>query len=124
MARKIETTTKKLKAGVAFSDPQLEVKWESTGHLSAQLFDASGTVPLARRSLSVEVPGEGKVELTTDDDGVLFHPDVPFQDYVLELEGGVEATLPAVATRAEVHRRIVAEVTFGFVRVEVRAGGE
>jgi hypothetical protein len=117
---KIETTTRKFREGVAFEDESIEVKYESTGHLSVRLLDASGTVPLADRKLKTEIPDEGSVELTSDGKGKVFHADVPFQDYELELEGGGKVVVPAVAEKKEVHDRAVPEVTFGFLRFQLR----
>ena len=60
---KIETTTKAFKEGVALRGADAEIQWESTGHLSVQLFDASGQVALAGRHVRVDIPKEGLVEL-------------------------------------------------------------
>jgi hypothetical protein len=117
---KIETTTKKFKEGLKLTGDGSEVKWESTGHLSVRLLDASGAVPLAGRAISVEIPGEGKVSLEADPDGKAFHPDVPFQDYELDLGEGVKVHVPAVANRGDVHERHVVEVVFGFVNLHLR----
>lgn len=118
---KIETTTKKFREGVKLSGPKGdEVKWESTGHLSALLLDASGSEPVVGRAVSVEVPGEGKVELESDSDGKVFYPDVPFADYELDLGDHVTVHAPAVANRADVQVRHVPKITHGFLRVLVR----
>jgi hypothetical protein len=90
------------------------------GFISARLLDASGTLPLAGRKVSVEVPGEGKVELETDDAGKVSLPHVPFQDYELELEGGVTVAVPAVGSKSEVHVRHVPDERAAFVNALVR----
>jgi hypothetical protein len=116
---KIETTTKKLRDGVKISNGD-EVRWESTGHLSVRLLDSSGTVPLAKRLVKFSVPQEGTVEKETDDDGKVFHADVPFQDYELDLGDGVKVHAAAVANRDEVLDRYVFEVERGFTNLQVR----
>jgi hypothetical protein len=117
---KIETTTKKFKEGVRLSGDSAEIRWESTGYLSVRLLDAGGSVPLAARPISVDIPGEGKVSLETDGDGKAFHPDVPFQDYELDLGEQVKVTVPAVANADEVHERHVPGVVFAFLQLHVR----
>lgn len=112
---KIETTTKKFREGVKVSKTGDEVRWESTGHLSVRLLDASGSYPLVARPVTVDIPGEGKVSLETDDDGEVFHPDVPYRDYELDVDG-VKVTVPAVGDKAEVHERHVAAAPMGFVQ--------
>jgi hypothetical protein len=119
VATTIETTTRELREGTALGEPDVEVRYETTGHLSVRLLDASGTVPLGGRKASVEIPDEGTVELTSDDKGRMFHADVPFQDYELSLEDDVKVVVPAVAQRKEVHDRTVAEVVYGFVQLAV-----
>jgi hypothetical protein len=116
---KIETTTKKFREGVKVSKGD-EVRWESTGHLSVRLFDSSGTVPLAKRAVKFSVPKEGTIEKETDDDGKVFHPDVPFQDYELDLGDGVKVHAAAVANRDEVLDRYVFEVELGFTNLVIR----
>ena len=118
MPQKIDTTTRELKQGVPFRDTSIEVSWESTGHLSVRLLDASGSVPLARRKVTVDVPREGTVTLETDDDGELVHPDVPFQDYDLDLDG-VKVTVPTVGEKGEVHERHAVAVPMGFIHAVV-----
>lgn len=117
---KIETTTAKFKAGIRLTGDNPEIRWESTGHLSVQLFDASGAMPLVGRAISVEIPREGKVSLETDADGKAFHPDVPFQDYELDLGDGVKVQVPAVANKADVQERHVPGVAFAFANLLVR----
>ncbi len=113
---KITTTTKKFREGVKLSGKKGdEVRWDSTGHLSVRLLDASGSFPLVARSVSVDIPGEGKVTLETDDDGEFLHPDVPYQDYELDV-GGIKVTVPAVGEKSEVHERHVAAAPMGFVQ--------
>ncbi len=113
---KVKTTTKKFREGVKLSGKNGdEVHWESTGHLSVRLLDASGSHPLVAREVAVEIPGEGKVTLNTDDDGEVFHPDVPYRDYELDV-GGIKVTVPAVGDKAEVHERHVAAAPMGFVQ--------
>ncbi len=122
MTQKIDTTTRKLRAGVAISERKAELHWQSTGHLSFRLLDASGSVPLAARKVVVDVPDEGTVTLTTDDDGCAQHLDVPFQDYELDLDG-VKVMVPAVGEPSEVHQRHVVGVTIGFIHAVVFDGG-
>lgn len=105
---KVETTTKKFKEeGVRISGNGTEIHWESTGHLSVRLLDELGVVPLGAREVKVQIPKEGLVELVTDSDGKVFHPDVPFEEYELDLGGGVRVYAPAVANRSDVHDRHV-----------------
>ena len=111
MSTRIDTTLRDLRKAVTLSgDESFVVSYEPYGHLSVRLLDASGTVPLALYAVGVEIPGEGKVDLKSDRDGKVFHPDVPFQDYELELEGDdgpFTVFVPAVASRADVHDRHV-----------------
>ena len=116
---KIKTTVKKLRDGVKMSSGD-QVEWESTGHLSVRLLDSSGTVPLALRQVTFQVPGEGAVEQASDDEGRLFHADVPFQDYELDLGSGVKVHAAAVANRDEVLERYVYEVQLAFANLQVR----
>jgi hypothetical protein len=113
---KTVTTAKKFREGVKLSaNKGVEIHWESTGHIHVQLLDASGLEPLAARTVTVSIPGEGNVELTSDDDGYVFHPDVPFQDYTLKL-GDIEVIVPTVGTRLDVHRRHVAAIPFSYIQ--------
>lgn len=112
---KIATTTKAFREGIKLSAAKGdEVRWTSTGHLSVRLLDASGTVPLAGREVRVDVPGEGRLTLTSAQDGLVFHPDVPYQDYVLDL-GSSRVQVPAVGERSELHERHVVTQPIGFV---------
>lgn len=115
----LKTTTRALREGLAVR-AGMTIAWPSTGYLSAQLLDASGQVPLAGREVRVEIPGEGPIALVADPDGRVFHPDVPFQDYELDLGERVRVWVPAVANRDEVHARHVAEVVYGFARLQLR----
>lgn len=118
---KITTTTKKFREGVKLSGKKGdEIRWESTGHLSVQLLDSYGAHPIAKRKVSVEIPGEGKVELESDDDGKIFHPDVPFQDYELDLGEDVKVHAPAVSNKTDVQERHVPDVSHAHIRVLVR----
>lgn len=118
---KITTTTKKFREGVKLSGIKGdEIRWESTGYLSVRLLDAWGAHPVAKRKVTVEIPGEGKIELESDDDGKIFHPDVPFQDYELDLGDKVKVHAPAVANREEVQERHVPDVSNAYVRMLVR----
>jgi hypothetical protein len=112
---KINTTTKKFREGVKVGKKGDEVRWESTGHLSVRLLDASGSYPLVARSVTVDIPGEGTVTLETDDDGELLHRDVPYQDYELDV-GGIQVVVPAVGETTEVHERHVAAAPMGFIQ--------
>jgi len=56
---KTKTTTKQFREGVKLSPKGGdEIRWESTGHLSVRLFDASGTIAVTGRALQVAIPGE------------------------------------------------------------------
>lgn len=115
---KVETTTKKFKEeGVRISGTETEIHWESTGHLSVQLTDELGQAPLVERAVKVQIPKEGLVELVTDSKGKIFHPDVPFQEYELDLGSDVRVHVPAVADRSEVHARHVPGVRVGFANI-------
>lgn len=112
---KIATTTRAFHEGVKLSSHRGdEIRWTSTGHLSVRLLDASGTVPIAGREVRVAIPGEGTLTLTSAADGIVFHPDVPYQDYELDL-GGAVVQVPAVGERNELHERHVASAPIGFV---------
>lgn len=117
---KIETTTAKFKAGIRLTGDAPEIRWESTGYLSVQLFDASGAMALAGRTLTVEIPKEGRVSLESDNDGKVFHADVPFQDYELDLGDGIKVQVPAVANKDEVQERHVPGIAFAFANLLVR----
>jgi hypothetical protein len=120
---KTKTTTTQFREGVKLSSKGGdEIRWGSTGHLSVRLLDASGTIPLAKRAVTVVVPGEGTVSLETDDDGELFHPDVPYQDYELDLDG-LKVLVPAVGERSEVHERHVVVAPMGFVQAVIYGPG-
>lgn len=113
---KVKTTTKEFREGVKLSAKTGdEVRWESTGHLSVRLLDASGSYPLVARTVTFEIPGEGKVSLQTDDDGEVFDADVPYQDYELDVDG-IKVTVPAVGDKAEIHERHVAAAPMAFVQ--------
>jgi hypothetical protein len=112
----IKTTTKDFLEGVAVKDDQPTIEWESTGYLHVRLMDEFGQAPLADRALSVFLPTEGPLELRTDADGVVFHPDVPFQDYDLSIDGQVVCA-PAVADRGTRHERHVPGQRVGFVNL-------
>lgn len=113
---KIKTTVKELRSGVKLSAAKGdEVQWESTGHLSVRLLDASGHHPLTDRAVTVDIPGEGYVSLQTNAKGEVFHPDVPFKDYELDVDG-VKVFVPAVGEKSEVHERHVAAAPMGFVQ--------
>lgn len=114
---KVETTTKRFKEGIALSGDKTEIHWESTGYLSVRLLDEFGEVPLAGRECRVQVPGEGEVVLESDDDGWVRHPDVPFQDYELDLGEGAKVHVPAVASPEDRHHRHVPGVRFSFVNL-------
>lgn len=115
---KVETTTKKFREqGVRVSDSNVEIHWESTGHLSVRLTDEFGEVPLAERAVTVEIPKEGLVELVTDKDGKLFHPDVPFQEYELDLGDDVRVHATAVANKTEVQARHVPGIRFVYANI-------
>jgi hypothetical protein len=115
---KMKTTTKDFKAGLKVDGSNPTIEWESTGHLAVRLSDELGQAPLAGKTVKVTIPGEGAVELITDDDGVIKHPDVPFQDYELDL-GDAKVHVPAVANPDDVHDRHVPGIFLGFVAMYV-----
>ena len=118
---KTKTTTKKFRDGIKLSPKGGdEIRWESTGHLSVRLLDASGTIPLTGRSLQVEIPDEGTLVFETDASGNVFHPDVPFQDYELDLGDGVKVHAPAVSNSGDVQERHVPKIAHAFVRLHIR----
>lgn len=119
MTAKIETTTREFKEGIAIRDGAT-ISWESTGHLAVQLYDATGTVPLAGRTVEVVVPVEGKLAIEADGAGKVFHADVPFQDYELDLGGGVKVHAPAVSNPGDLQARHVPGIAFAFARLHVR----
>ena len=104
---KIRTSARELRQGVSFSATTVERTLAPTGHLSVALYDASGAEPLANKNLTVDIPDEGTVSLVTDDEGRLFHADVPYPGLQLRLDGGGSVFAPAVSARAHVHRRHV-----------------
>lgn len=115
---KVETTTKKFKEeGVRISVKGTEIHWESTGHLSVRLTDELGQVPLVDRAVKIQIPNEGVVELVTDKEGKIFHPDVPFQEYDLDLGDGLRVHVPAVANRSDVHERHVPSARIAFANI-------
>jgi len=118
---KTKTTTKQFREGVKLSPKGGdEIRWESTGHLSVRLFDASGTIAVTGRALQVAIPGEGTLALETDASGKVFHPDVPFQDYELDLGDGVKVHAPAVSNPGDVQDRHVPKIAHAFVRLHIR----
>jgi hypothetical protein len=126
MSKVVETTIRELRKSVSLTgDDSYIVKYDPMGFLSVRLLDASGTVPLALYKVAVDVPGEGRVELTANREGRIFHPDVPFQDYQLEVEGDegmVKVSVPAVAGRDQVQDRHVPSEHQLFVELELRCG--
>jgi hypothetical protein len=116
---KIETTTKKFKEGVRLSGDKTEIHWESTGYIAVRLTDEFGEGPLAKRGLTVDIPKEGVVELTTDDDGCVRHPDVPFQEYEIDLGDDKRVHIPAVADPRDLHERHVPGVFHAFANLVV-----
>lgn len=120
--QKLSTTLGKLREGVPLKEKQTEIRFPPTGHLHVELYDASGVVPLSDRQLTVEIPDEGTVHLTTDSQARIFHADVPLQDFELKFDGGTSVFVPAVARRADVHRRHVPEVIFAYVDLVLRDG--
>jgi len=111
----IQTTAKQLRAGIAVAATRSTICWEPTGHLSVQLYDASGTTPLAGCPVRVAIPDEGTLSLEADARGAIAHPDVPFQDYELDLGARGKVTVPAVAARHEQHRCAVPGAKLGWV---------
>jgi len=116
---KIDTTTKAFREGVAVATSKSTIRWEPTGHLSVKLLDTSGTKPINGCSVTVDIPKEGNVSLETDTDGVIFHPDVPFQDYELDLGDLGKVKVPAVAARNEQHRCPVPAAKRGWIDLAI-----
>lgn len=114
----IKTTAADFRAGLAVDRSHPTIVWASTGHLHVRLLDELGQVPLAGRTATVDLPGHGPTELVADADGVVFHPDVPFQDYQLTVDGHA-VFAPAVADRATRHERHVPGLRVGFVNLLV-----
>jgi len=117
--QKIQTTLRQLRDGVAFKETQIEVRFPVTGHLHVELRDASGEEPLVGRQVTVDIPGEGKVSLTTGDDGRIFHADVPYQDFQLSLDS-IQVSVPAVARRSDCHLRHVPDAKVAWVDLLLR----
>ena len=116
MTQKIRTTTKEFREGIRLSQSEAEVRWESTGYISVRLLDESGTVPLTEVSIRVDIPNEGTVTLTSDEDGRVFHPDVPFADYEIKADD-FRIHVPAVASKKDVHDRYVVGAKKAFVHL-------
>jgi hypothetical protein len=108
-------------AAAAAADPTKAPPEEGKGHLSVRLLDASGSVPLKGRKVSIALAGGSKVDVTTDARGHIARPNVEIQDYELTL-GEAKVTVPAVPTAGDVHDQIVPGITFGFVRLALRDG--
>ena len=116
---KIETTTKELREGVAVSATKSTIHWDPTGHLSVRLLDTSGSRPVVGCSATVVLPNEGSITLESDADGAIFHPDVPFQDYELDLGDHGKVVVPAVAARSEQHWCPVAAAKRGWIDLTI-----
>lgn len=89
------------------------------GWIAVALLDASGTAPLARVPVSLEAPELGRLELESDDGGLVLVPGVPFADHDLRVGEDLVAA-PAVPTPASPHRRHVPHARRGFTRLQVR----
>ncbi len=113
----IKTTTLDFKDGLAVRDDQPTIAWESTGHLHVRLMDELGQAPVAAYLATVDIPGQGTVELTSNRDGVVLHEHVPFQDYELRIDGGYAVHAPAVATLGEQQERHVPGLRFAFANL-------
>jgi len=64
-----------------------EIKKRILGHISLLLRSNSGAVPLQNRSYRIRISESQILEGKTDEDGLVSHPDIPFGDYPLEIEG-------------------------------------
>lgn len=64
-----------------------EIKKRIPGHISLLLRSNSGAVPLQNLSYRIRISESRILEGKTDEDGLVSHPDIPFGDYPLEIEG-------------------------------------
>ena len=75
--------------------------------LSIVLYDDTGQEPIANTDYSIEGPDGTTYSGTTDDEGYLFHADVPIDDYALTV-GNITVTVPVVLNEEERHlQRVV-----------------
>jgi phosphatidate phosphatase APP1 len=70
--------------------------------LSIVLFDDTGGTPIANTDYSIEGPDGTTYSGTTDDEGYLFHADVPIDDYELTI-GNITVIVPVVLNEEERH---------------------
>lgn len=78
--------------------------------LSIILYDDAGINRIANTDYRIEGHG-GKVYTgTTDEEGYLFHPDVPIDDYDLTV-GGITVKVPVVLNKNERHLQRVIDYT-------------
>jgi hypothetical protein len=72
------------------------------GCLSIVLFDDTGTVLITNADYRIKGPNGEEYTGTTDDEGYLFHPDVPVDDYELTV-GDSAVRVPVVLEQGERH---------------------
>lgn len=89
------------------------------GWIAVRLLDASGSVPLVRAPVRLELPDLGPLALESDDDGRVLVAGVPFADHDL-LVGEDRVPAPAMPAPEPVHRRHVPHAKRGFARLQVR----
>ena len=70
--------------------------------LSIILFDDTSQAPIANADYRIEGPDGQTYSGTTDDEGYLFHPDVPIDDYELTV-GDTMVIVPVVPNENERH---------------------
>ncbi|MBD3320050.1 MAG: hypothetical protein GF350_03040 [Chitinivibrionales bacterium] len=78
------------------------IQVSNLGFLSVVLYDDTGSTPLANTDYSIEGPDGERFSGTTDDEGYLFHPDVPLDDYDLSIDS-ITVKIPAVLESDERH---------------------
>jgi hypothetical protein len=80
------------------------------GCLSVVLYDDTGFTPLKNTAYQIKGPDGKTYSGTTDDEGYLFHADVPIDDYELTV-GSSKVRIPVVLKNTERHL----ERVIGFV---------
>jgi hypothetical protein len=80
------------------------------GFLSIVLYDDSGSAPIVNTDYQIEGDNGRSYSGTTDDEGFLFHPDVPISDYNLTV-GGKTVRAPVVLEQEDRHlQRVIGYV--------------
>ena len=70
--------------------------------LSIVLYEDTGQIPIANTDYRIEGPDGETYSGTTDDEGYLFHDDVPINDYELTV-GDITVTVPVVLNEGQRH---------------------